>query len=126
MTTKSILTPPLLALAVAFAAAPSLAADESTVVGERQPTYQERVSYTDLDLRQGSAQSALRIRVRRASERVCIQAEGPLEALQGRLSICNEATYRDARPQITAAIARAKSGQQMAMNLVVSLSARAR
>lgn len=123
MTTTSHTRSPLLALAVALVAAP-LAADEMIVRGE--PLYQERVSFTDLDLRSGWAQQALRHRVRQASDRVCIQAVGPVGYDLGFGLSCTAATYDDARPQIRTAIARAKAGLPMAMSVVVSGSARSR
>ena len=129
MTKNSILARPLLALAAVLVAAP-LAADNGTVVtGQRQSVYQERVSFADLDLTRWGQQQALRRRVHQASERVCIEAEGPINAnLRGfnGAPSCSEATYTHARPQIVAAIGRARSGQLMASNLVISLTARAR
>ena len=117
---------PLLALAAALVAAPLAADEPMTVTG--QPLYQERVSFADLDLRNGSAQQALKRRVHNASERVCIEAEGPFNANVGYMDqpSCTEATYADARPQIRTAIGRAKAGLQLATSLVVSGPARTR
>ena len=129
MTTKFTIAAPLLAVAAMIAAAPLAAEVQMTVTGERHPVYQERVSIAGLDLTRWSDQRALRRNVRRASERVCIQAEGPFSANQGGLGgapSCTEATYQDARPQIAAVIDRARSGQLMASNLVISITARAR
>ncbi len=120
---------PLLVLAAALAAAPLAAEEEMLVTGEHQPVYQERVSHADLDLRSWSHQQALKRRVHKASERVCIAAEGPLEANLGGLygaPSCTQTTYEDTRPQIRMAIARAKAGQQYAANIVVSGPARTR
>ena len=124
MTRTSQLGRPLLALAAALVAAPLVADAPMTVTG--QQLYQERVSFVDLDLRSGWAQQALRHRVREASDRVCIQAVGPIGYDMGFLPSCTAATYDDARPQIRTAIARAKAGLPMAMSLVVSGPARTR
>ena len=128
MTTKSLICRPLLALTALCTVAPLAAQEPVTVTGSPQPVYQERVSFTDLDLRHWSDRQALRSRVHQASERVCIQAEGPFNVNIGFMGkpSCTQATYKWARPQIASAIARAKSGQLIAMNLVISLPARAR
>ncbi len=122
MTKTSTIARPLLALALV--AAPLAAQEPTVVTGAHQPTYQERVSFADLDLSQGSAQRALKTRVRRAADRVCIEAEGPLPSYGygfGSDLTCADLTYNHARPQIVAAIDRAKSGQQTAaMALVIS------
>jgi UrcA family protein len=127
MTKNSTIARPLLALAVMLVAAPLAAQDATVVTGERQPVYQERVSFDDLDLRQWSAQQALKTRVSRASTRVCKQAVGPFPDVgvpgYGRDDpslTCADLTFNDARPQILAAIERAKAGQQMAMTFVIS------
>lgn len=133
MTKNSILVRPLLALAAVLVTAP-LAADEGAVVtGERQPVYQQRVSFSDLDLQRWGDQQALRRRVHRASNQVCVEAFGPIGAADTGLAgtrdagmSCGDLTYREARPQISAAIGRAKSGQLMATNLVIAILARAR
>ena len=129
MTKTSSIARPLLALAAVFAAAP-LAAEEATVVtGERQPVYQERVSYADLDLRQGSARQALKVRVFHAADRLCTQAEGtmPFSGIGlGSSQSCTDLTYQDTKPQINAAIARARAGQQLAAMAVVVSAPRVR
>lgn len=129
MTKKSMIAAPLLAVAAMIAAAPLAAETPMTVTGERQPVYQERVSMAGLDLTRWSDQRALRNSVQRASERVCIQAEGPFSANLGGFGgapSCTELTYQEARPQIASAISQARSGQLMASNLVISITARAR
>ena len=129
MTKKSFIAIPLCAFGAALLAAPVVADQQMTVTGERQSAYQERVSIAGLDLTRWSAQRALRRSVHSASERVCIQAEGPLDAneagFRGAPS-CTTRTYLEAGPQIAAAIDRARSGQLMATNLVISITARAR
>ena len=117
---------PLLALAAALVAAPLAADEKMTVTG--QSLYQERVSFTDLDLRSWWDQQALRRRVYNASERVCIEAERPFDADVGFMGqpSCSETIYADTRPQIRTAIARAKAGQLLATSLVVSGPARTR
>ena len=131
MTTISHIGRPLLVLAAAFVAAPLIADEPMTVTG--QQFYQERVSFADLDLRSGWAQQTLRRRVDNASERVCRDAYGPFTDTDfvpsGRINAgmtCASLTYRDARPQIRVAIARAKAGLQLATSLVVSGPARTR
>ena len=130
MFANSIIARRTVVLAAALLAAP-LAAQEGTVVsGQRQAVYQERVSFDDLDLSRWSAQQALKARVSRASQRVCNQAEAPFannELGFAWAPSCAERTYSHAKPQIAAAIARAKSGQpQMAIALVIPGLARAR
>lgn len=126
MITTSHIRLPLLALAAAFAAAPLMADEQMTVRGEQ--VYQEAVSFADLDLRSWSHQQALKRRVHKASERVCIEAEGPISYNIGFMSgeSCVESTYADTRPQVRAAIASAKSGRQLATSLTVAGPARAR
>lgn len=114
-----------LAAATLFAA-PLAMAETVVVPGESQPVYQERVSFGDLDLRNGSGQRILRNRVTAASKKVCRQLEGPFPSYRapGNRDMdktCADLTYDTARPQISAAIDRAKSGQpHMAMALVLS------
>jgi UrcA family protein len=125
MITTSHIRLPLLALVAAFAAAP-LVADEMTVRGEQ--VYQEAVSFADLDLRSWSHQQALKRRVHKASERVCIAAEGPIDYDIGFMGgeSCVDSTYAATRPQLRGAIALAKAGRQLATNLTVTGPARAR
>lgn len=122
MTRTSIIARPLCALAAVLAAAPLAAQESVTVTG--QPVLQERVSYTDLDLRRASARYTLKSRVYRAADRVCERAEGPIPGNQFGFAsspTCTELTYRKAKPQIMAAIDRAESGQPaVATNVVVS------
>ena len=130
MFTKSISVSSPFVLAAVLVAAPLVAQEATVVSGQRQPAYQERVSITDLDLRQGSARQELKVRVSRASKRVCNQAEGPFPdngfGLSSRLS-CADQTYNHAKPQIAAAIARAQSGQpQLATAMVILGPARIR
>lgn len=127
MTMKSTFASPMLALTASLVAAPLIADDGTVVTGHRE-VYQERVSFNDLDLTRWGHQRALRNRVHKASERVCIDAEGPLDANVGFMgeASCTDKTYAHARPQIVAAIDRAKSGQQMALSLVVAVPKLAR
>ena len=76
MTKATIIARPLIALCAALVALPLAAAEPTVVTRERQPVYQERVSFGDLDLRRGTARQTLKVRVLRASERVCSKAEG--------------------------------------------------
>jgi len=122
MTNKSPISRPLFALAAALFATPLAAQNPVSVTG--QPVYQEPVSYADLDLRDSSGRQKLIARVHRAAKRVCTQFEwsNPYETT-GFMSSpgCTELTYANARPQIRAAVDRAKSGQPiLAANLVVS------
>ena len=115
---------PLFAFAATLVAVPLAAQEPTVVTGAHQPTYQERVSFADLDLRQFSKQQTLKTRVRRAADRVCIEAEGPFPSYGygfGSDLTCADLTYNHAKPQIVAAIDRARSGQQTAaMTLVIS------
>lgn len=127
MTKTLKIAAPLLAAAAMIAAAPLAADQPMTVTG--QQLYQERVAIGDLDLTKWSHRNALKRRVQRASERVCIAAEGPFDANQSGFmdgASCTEATYDHTRPQIAAAIDRARSGQALAANLTVRLVTRAR
>lgn len=121
MTRTFIIASPLCAFAATLVAAPLAAENQVTVKG--QPVFQESVSHADLDLTKWAHRNTLRGRVYRASERVCIAAEGEFDAnlgIMGKPS-CTETTYDAARPQIRAAIDRARSRQPvMATNLVVS------
>jgi UrcA family protein len=124
MTKQSFIAQPLLALAVALVITPLAAQEPTVVTGKHRPIYQERVSFADLDLRRGSGQRLLRSRVRRASSDVCFKAEGVDHdrlGVRGGLS-CDDQTYQDARPQISAAIHRAKSGQTPAA-IAIAISA---
>jgi UrcA family protein len=134
MLTNSTIARPLLALAAALLAAPLAAQDSTTVTGERHKLYQERVSYSDLDLNRTGQQRELRNRVRDASHRVCVRADGPNTdsnpipyGMPDGGRTCADLTYDDARPSIAAAIRAAKSGQpQLATALVIAAPARAR
>jgi UrcA family protein len=128
MIRSSVFTRPLSALALVLVAAPLAAQERVTVTG--QPVFQERVSFADLDLRQLQGRQTLNARVYRVADRLCAQAEGPfLENSVGFGSSpgCAELTYRNAKPQIAAAVQRAKAGQQLtAMTVVVSAPRAAR
>ena len=75
MIKASSIARPLCALAAALIAAPLAAQEPTVVTGERQPVYQERVSYADLDLRHGSARQTLKVRVYRAADRLCVPGQ---------------------------------------------------
>ncbi|MET0587405.1 MAG: UrcA family protein [Novosphingobium sp.] len=128
MFTKSVIVRLPFVLAAPLVTAP-LAAQEPVIV-EGQPVIQQAVNYTDLDLRHWSEQQTLKARVHRASENVCAQAYGRSPYSQyglGSSPSCSDLTYKAARPQITAAIERAKSGQpQIASELVIQSPARTR
>ena len=97
------------------------------VTGADQPIGQQRVSFADLDLRENAARATLRRRVQSAAGGICNR----LGRVAGETDVnviwsCADQAYRDARPQISAAIGRARSGESMATSLVVSIPARAR
>ena len=124
MTTKSLFAAPLFAVVAAFAATPATAEQPMTVSGER--IYQERVSFNDLDLTKAPHQRELRLRVRTASDRVCVAALGTFAALErvpfGRWNAgmaCSDLTYDEARPQIRSAIQQAKSGQLAGSSITI-------
>jgi UrcA family protein len=116
---------PLLTFAAAFATAPLAAREPVVVTAQPAPTvYQQQVNFADLNLRETHARMVLDRRVMSAAWSVCIAAEG-LEratfALGDAGNNCPNSTYHAARPQIRAAIDRAKSGQPaMATNMVIS------
>jgi UrcA family protein len=127
MTKNLSITRPLFALAAWLVAAPLAAQEPTVVTGERQPAYQERISYADLDLRGWSAQQTLKGRVYRAADRVCSQANGPFSINEiglGSSLNCADSTYKATRPQIKAAINQAKAGQNLAAAVVVLRFAR--
>lgn len=100
---------------------PVVAETPMVVRGDQEPVYQERVSFTDLDLRQSGDRRVLKVRVWHAAERVCRQAEGPIADIGfGGALGCTDLTYNDAKPQIAAAIQNAKSGQRVATALVMT------
>jgi UrcA family protein len=112
------------ALAVALVTSPLAAEAPMTVTG--QPVIQESVSYDDLDLRKWGAQQTLKARVFRTADRLCARADGPFATNGfglGSSPTCSDLTYLDARPQIAAAIQRAKAGQQLAA-ISIAVSAR--
>lgn len=114
---------PLLMLGLALAATP-LAAKDPLIV-KAQPLHQQRVSFADLDLREMRARMVLNRRVMDAAWAVCIAAEGltsASRALGSSQNNCPNSTYDAARPQIAAAIRRAKAGQvPLAAAFVVSV-----
>lgn len=124
MTRTSTIVRPLFAIAAAIATTPLAAREPMTVTGHHQSAEQEHVSFADLDLRRWSAQQALKVRVQRAADRVCSQAEGPFSSINLGLASsmnCTDRTYHAARPQIIAAINRARTGQSLAaMSIAVA------
>lgn len=116
----------LLALVAALVSAPLAARDPVVVTGQSaQPLYQAQVDFADLDLSQSRARQTLHRRVMSAAWAVCVAAEGKSAALAlgGSEGNCPNSTYRAARPQITAAIRRATSGQpHTATAMVVAAS----
>jgi len=121
MTYKTV----LLAAAVAVAS-PAMAYDHMTLdtTVQADSDAQETVNFADLDLTQRSGQHALKLRVIRASERVCIRSEGKVNIgrhLGGKENSCWYRTYRQAKSQVDTVIARAERGEQLpSMALVVS------
>ncbi len=108
-------------VAAATMAAP-IAAQDTLVKGRIIPKDQveERVGFGDLDLREISDQKMLVSRVWKAARNVCD------EVYKGELwedkfnSRCPHRSFRNAKPQITSAIANAQNGRSVAMNFVVS------
>jgi UrcA family protein len=120
-------------VAFTISATGALAADQPMVV-EGQPNLQERVSYTDLDLRRSPDQRELRGRVRQAADRLCTRIEGahyksdivPYGNGRSAGMNCADIAYRDASPQMRSAITSARTGEQMAMAAIIIRLARAR
>jgi UrcA family protein len=111
--------------------APLFAEEPMIVRGHQQKVYQERVGFADLDLRQSHDQRTLKTRVRNASERVCLKAEGPFPEYGFALSkdaslTCADLTYNNAKSQISSAIQGVEAGRQVAMALVTSAPSKAR
>lgn len=117
----------LFVIASTVIVAPVSAESPMIVSGKQEQVYQERVSFSDLDLRQRVAGQTLRSRVKNASDRVCIQAEGfvPRYGVYGYSHqdpslTCADLTYAQAEPQMKAVFDRAKAGQQVAITFVIS------
>lgn len=110
---------PALAL---LASAPAQARDpQLTVIAPAKNT--ARVSYRDLDLRDVQAVAILKARVDEASLKVCEATDFPvLMDMVGR-SNCIYNARIEARPQIARAIDRAHSGQTVALNAAIQVSA---
>jgi UrcA family protein len=120
--TKSIFATSLIAIS-AFTSF-STFAQEAPMVVEGYTTFQERVNFRDLDLRETADRSALNKRVWAAADRVCLAAEGPNyytdTTVYGTAGVpaglnCAGLTVRAANPQIRAAIRSAESGRSLAM-----------
>jgi UrcA family protein len=106
-------------VAVATIAAP-LAAEDTLVTGRIAPKDQveERVGYSDLDLRDAGHQKVLVSRVRQAARNVCDEVFKD-ESLETKFySRCPQTSFANAKPQISRAIA--QNGERIAMNFVVS------
>jgi UrcA family protein len=131
MTKNTTIARSLLTLAAALVTVP-LAAREPVVVNAKPASsaYQQEINFADLDLRQSRARVILFQRVMDAAWSVCIEAEGlygATTAVGDSSGNCPNSTYSAARPQITAAIRRAKSGlPHTAMSLVVAAPAHAK
>lgn len=115
MITKSAIARPLLAVAAALVSTQLAAREPVVVTGHfAEPVHQQQVSFADLDLRQSRARQALFSRVMQASAKVCLQTEGRMNmnrVLGGAENTCPNRTYRVARPQVLAALRRARNGQ---------------
>jgi UrcA family protein len=113
-----------LAIAASFVSFPANAADGQPSPREAGPVYQERVAFTDLDLRETSAQSALKRRVRRAAFELCRKIDYNYTPHLPMQRACVSEVYDQASPQIASAIRRAMAGQgQLATALVLSRAA---
>lgn len=112
------------ALAMAMSIGTPLSAQDTVVEGkaQRSDLVQERVAYSDLNLREQPSQLILISRVKKAAGRVCniiYRGEHPMVKFESR---CPYKTYRDAKPQIDMAIANAQNGRQVAISFVVARS----
>ncbi len=122
MKTKSTIAVSLFALGAVMLMAPALASDDPMLVqGNARDIQQARVSYTDLDLRDGAAQRLLRRRVNVAANAVCNELGRKAGyASQYEIWNCSVQAYDDARPQVQAAIASALAGRQVATSIMIS------
>jgi len=104
------------------AATPGQARDpQLTVIAPAKHT--ARVAYRDLDLRDSQGIAVLKARVDEASLEVCEATSFPvLMDMVGR-SNCIQNARIEARPQVAAAIERARSGQTVALNAAIQVSA---
>jgi UrcA family protein len=103
---------------VAFAA-PLAAQNDQTGTVVNAPRYQERIGFTDLDLRQDADKKALVSRVKNASGRVCRAMANDYVIDHSDRFPCSRATYLATRPQIKRAFARADAGEKVAIAITV-------
>ena len=99
------------AAAIACAAAPSsvaLAQSKPVVVyGEPSQVRSERVSYRDLNLATDAGEQTLKLRIGGAVRRVCSDGLPGYSPITPDYRHCATGAWKDARPQIARAIARA-------------------
>lgn len=111
----------IIGLTLAAFSVPLIALDQAEEDGTvvNAPRYQERVGFTDLDLRQSADKKILVTRVRQASRRVCsdMAHDRVIEPIDR--SACTYVTYRETRPQIRRAFARADAGEKLAFTLTI-------
>ena len=115
-------------LSLALSAASLLAfspasARNPTVTVVAPAVHTERVSFADLNLRDTGAKALLQARVDAASLKVCKATDYPVLLDMVERSNCIVNARISARPQVAAAIARAASGQALALNTAIRVSA---
>jgi UrcA family protein len=77
-----------------------------------------RVIFADLDLANAAGEKALERRIRHAASWVCEQSNTPVAMHSGQMDptfICRTKTFAAFRPEIAAAVARARQGERVAM-----------
>ena len=106
-------------IAVAFTTTAPLFAQGTVVEGKakRSDVIEKRVPYTDLNLENRSNQLVLISRVKKAAGKVCDIIHAGESLMMKFESGCTYEVYRNAKPQIDMAIANARSGTQVAINL---------
>lgn len=124
MTLSFVRLPLALSAATLLAISPASArGPQVTVVAPAVEAHTVRVAYRDLDLRDVSGQAQLQARVDQASLVACKATNfAPLLDMVDR-SNCIFNARIEARPQIAAAIARAQSGQAIALNAAIRVAA---
>ena len=124
MSQSFVRLPLAISAATFLALSPAVARDpQVTVVAPAANAHILRVAYRDLDLRDGSAQAILKARVDDASLQVCRATDYDQLLDMVERSNCVTNARIGARPQISAAVARAQRGQGIALNAAIRVAA---
>ncbi|SNS18119.1 UrcA family protein [Sphingomonas laterariae] len=104
--------------------APALAEPPvTTIMAAPDGTRNVRISYRDLDLASADGQKALAARVRKAG-RVACDADDAVSSFDPARRACVHDAYAGARPQMAAAIARARTSDLAMQTMAISFGIR--